>query len=162
MKPFTDPTHARRTPTPNTTRKKDTSMTFSRIAMMSLNNDEHPKQTQNIKGSTSISKLTPLTPNQGNKSYTMPVPTRTIPEVSTIADSLSPMTFNDTDQLHEDNSEFAHMRRTTEAETGYKKAAPVDRVEKFPTRPQANYFPLHLNHIHIELHPWQLQWIRLL
>ena len=157
MKPSTDPTHARRTPTPNTTRKKDTSMTFSRIAKMSLNDDEQPKQSQKIQGSTSMSKLTPLTPNQGNKSYTMPVPTRTIPEVSTNADSLSPMTFNDTDQLHEDNSEFAHMRRTTEAETGYKKAAPAS-----PTRPQINYFPLHLNHIHIKLLPWQLQRMHLL
>ena len=128
MKPSTDPKHARRTPTPDTTKMKNTSMTFSRIAKMSLNDDEHPKQIQKFEGPTSISNLTTLTPNQGNKSYTMPVPTRTIPEVSTIADSLSPMTFNDTDQLHEDNSEFAHMRRTTEAEKGYKKAAPVDKV----------------------------------
>ena len=129
MKPSTDPEHARRTPTSNTTKMKNASMTFSRIAKMSLSDDEHPQKIQKGKGPTSISNLITLTPNQGNKSYTMPVLTRTIPEVSTVADSLSPMTFNDTDQLHEDNSEFAYMRRTPEAEKGEKKAAPVDKVD---------------------------------
>ena len=118
MKPSNDPKHARKTTTPHTTKMKNTSMTFSRIAKMSLTDNEHPHQTQRIQGSPSISKLTVLTPNQGNKSFTMPVPTRTIPEVSTIADSLSPMTQNDTDQLPEDNSEFSHTRRRTEAEKG--------------------------------------------
>ena len=129
MKPSHDPKHARKTTTPHTIKMKNTSMTFSRIAKMSLNDDEHPQQIQKGKGPTSISKLTTLTPNQGHKSYTVPVPTRAVPEVSTIADSLSPMTFNDTDHINEDNSEFAHMRRTTTPENGYKTAAPVDTVE---------------------------------
>ena len=59
----------------------------------------------------------------------MPVPTRTIPEVSTIADSMSPMTLNDTDHLPEDASEFAHMRRTTDAAKGYRKEPTVDNLE---------------------------------
>ena len=119
-------------------------MTFSRIAKMSLTDNEHPHQTQRIQGSPSISKLTVLTPNQGNKSFTMPVPTRTIPEVSTIADSLSPMTQNDTDQLPEDNSEFAHMRRTTEAKKGYRKEDTVDRVENNSQQTSAELFSIPL------------------
>ena len=40
-----------------------------------------------------------LTPNKCLLPFTQPIPTQPISEVSTMADSLSPMTLNETDQI---------------------------------------------------------------
>ena len=96
---------------------------------MSLTNNGQPKQSQLTKGIPSMSKLTILTPNQGSKSFTIPVPTKTNPGVITIADSISPMTLNDMNQILGDTSEFVHTRTATDAEKDYTKKDPEDRAE---------------------------------
>ena len=49
---------------------------------------------------------TTLTPNKGNLPFIQPVPNQPIPEVSTIADSLSLMTLNETDQIAMNDYDF--------------------------------------------------------
>ena len=85
-----------------------------------------------------------LIPNQGYKSFTMPVSTRPIPEVSTIADSLSPMTLNDTNQMPVDTSEVDHMRIATDACNTYIEEATRDpeKEGQQPTPPGLFSTPL--------------------